>query len=148
MIFPIPVDLNDKKLVKAHRRTLASFGAFQVMSIVHKESEHVCDGARAVTSMPRSFESGQLNPTQLARLLTGNTGDLLAAISRMQRIIEAGQAYQLWEVNKLHPTRQSVVATKLLDKFMRRLAHEDSKAWERIWSSDTSVIPLSTDKCG
>src|SRR5580658_11312436 len=121
MVFSIQIGLNDKKLIRAHQRLLVTFGAYQVMSIVHKESELVCDGARAVARIPRSFDPGRVNPTQLARLLSGTNGDLLAAISRMQRIVEAGQIYRLWEVEKVHETRQSIVATQLLDDFMRRL---------------------------
>ncbi len=138
----------DRKTLLAHQRLLLTQDSSNLLSILHKESDYVCENARLTVGIQRAFEDGKITQTQLARNMTAsNNADLLAAISRVQRIVEAGEAHGLIEKEIKHATLHYVQGTRLLDSLMRCLAEEDGKLYHQIFLLKGSASSQE-DKCG
>jgi len=140
IVFPQDTGIGDRKLLRSFRKTLSSTEASVVLSLLHKESDFVTDEERHAAGLQRSFENGRINPTQLARRLC-DPDDLLAGISRMQRIVEAGAAYRLIASEQMGPKRSSIGGTVLLDALWRDVAIEDMKLVTAIFGSHSHIGP-------
>src|SRR5258708_267157 len=80
------------KANKANQRILRSIEANHVLSILYRESDYVDDKALNDINMKRKFGPNHIIPTKIARMIAQND-DILAVISRVQRIVTAGCAY-------------------------------------------------------
>jgi len=131
---------DDRKTIRAFKRTLDGLEANTVLSILWRESPYITDNELSYDGHAKLFSETPLTCYCLAVHLASSKNEVAATNSRVRLIIAAGAAFNL--INKIHlsPTKIHICGTKFLHEFMVRLGFENARSCAQIlWQDEVRI---------
>lgn len=115
-----------QKPFHSHRKILCRYTAHKVLKIIWKESSFISNTDLMMLGINKVFNSNGITVHGLAVKFAGQQPSLVSKLnSQIRTIVLASESFDL--VKRQNSTKQSILATDLLNEFMIELARAQQK---------------------
>ena len=131
--------ISDRKAAIRYQKTLLGHGAYEILHLIWRESPYVSEADLQAMGIARIFVDRPLTCWGLAVHVAGPAERIGRVHKSVGRIIEAGRAYQLIDMQERKIKQAPLVGSVLLHQFVHDLSQVNSRIIAAAATAGTSV---------